>query len=103
NVRTTKSVLVRILTVSMFVGIVAISFIIPITFLSLPRPTSLEWAERNLDEAEVLHASMVQDEGIYVLLKWNNKIRYYVIAWDQDLAENLQQAMDAAEQQKYEQ
>lgn len=71
-------------------------FVGPIQLLSYAKPTSMEWVNRNVEEAEVLHAELREGEGIYLLLDWYGTPRYYKIPWDAVLAQQLIEAMEQA-------
>ncbi|MEE9299654.1 MAG: hypothetical protein V3V17_00855 [Alphaproteobacteria bacterium] len=67
--------------------------------LSKPRPMELEWLQRLAPEATVLGARIHEGEGIYLWLQIDGiaEPRSYVIGWDRDLAEQLQQALQEAD------
>lgn len=71
-------------------------FVGPLQLLSYAKPTSMEWVNRNVEEAEVLHAELREGEGIYLLLDWYGTPRYYKIPWDVELAQQLIEAMEQA-------
>jgi hypothetical protein len=68
--------------------------------LSRPKPVALEWVHGQTDEATVLGATIRENEGIYVWLQHGDlaEPRAYVVPWDRELAEQLQEAMREAEQ-----
>ncbi len=101
NVKTTQSTSVRFFTVGLFVLAMIFSIITPIAFLSMPKPTELEWLDRNVKEAKVLHAEIKEGEAIYLLLAWEDQIRFFVLGWNIDFAQQLQEALAEAERQKY--
>lgn len=68
----------------------------PLQLLSYAKPTSMEWVNRNVEEAEVLHAELREGDGIYLLLDWYGTPRYYKLNWDPDLAQQLIEAMEEA-------
>ncbi|MEE8204256.1 MAG: hypothetical protein V3R74_10940 [Alphaproteobacteria bacterium] len=67
--------------------------------LSKPKPVDLEWAFRNVTEATVLAASMRENEGIFLWLQIDGvaEPRSYVLPWDRQMAEELQDAQREAE------
>jgi hypothetical protein len=67
--------------------------------LSRPKPVDLEWARQATAQATLLGASIAEDDGIYVWLQiaGMDEPRAYVLPWDRDLAEELQDAMNQAE------
>ena len=71
-------------------------FVGPIQLLSYAKPTSLDWVNRDLPEAEVLHAEFREGDGIYLLLDWYGTPRYYKLPWNGILAQQLIIAMEQA-------
>jgi len=71
-------------------------FVGPLQLLSYAKPTNMEWVNRHVEEAEVLHAELREGEGIYLLLDWYGTPRYYKIPWDAILAQQLIEAMEQA-------
>lgn len=61
--------------------------------LSKPKPKSLEWFERNVEEAEILSVSLNEGVAIYMWLRLDGALepRSYVLRWDIKLAERLQE------------
>ena len=57
-----------------------------IDLLGRPKPTEWEWRYRDLKEAVVLSAKIVEGEGIYLWLDWPGlpEPRYYVRSWTED-------------------
>lgn len=74
-------------------------FVGPVQLLSYAKPVSMEWVNRHVEEAEVLHAELREGDGIYLLLDWYGTPRYYKIPWDIKLAQQLLEAMEQARQQ----
>jgi hypothetical protein len=68
--------------------------------LSKPKPVELEWFTRSMKEAQVLGAQLREGDSIYlwVQVPGDAEPKYYKIAWDQETAKQLQQAMREAEQ-----
>lgn len=68
--------------------------------LSKPKPVDLEWAQAHLREATVLGATLEQGRGIYLWLKLDGieEPRSYILPWDTELAQQLQDAMREAEE-----
>lgn len=71
----------------------------PVQLLSYPKPTTMEWVNKNVTEAEVLHAEIREGDGIYLLLDWYGVPRYYKMVWNAQLAQELIEAMEQARQQ----
>jgi hypothetical protein len=67
--------------------------------LSRPKPVSLEWVRGVTQEAAVLGSSIREGEAIYVWLQMPDspEPRAYTIPWNQDLAQQLQEARTEAE------
>ncbi len=67
--------------------------------LSRPKPVDIEWGKAELAEATVLGASMKEDEAIYLWLGIEGlaEPRAYVMPWNQEMAQQLQDAQRAAE------
>lgn len=68
--------------------------------LSRPKPVGLEWWHAHAEEATVLSSAMREDEGIYLWLQLDavSEPRAYTLPWSRDLAEQLQAARRAAEE-----
>lgn len=95
-VKSARSGWARLFIISTAVLVYSAVFIGPLQLLSYAKPTTLEWVNRNVEEAEVLHAELREGDGIYLLLDWYGTPRYYKIAWDADLAQELIEAMEQA-------
>ena len=69
--------------------------------LSKPKPVGLEWWNATAEEATVLGSTMREGEGIFLWLQMNGvaEPRSYVMPWDQELAQQLQDAMEQAQEQ----
>lgn len=67
--------------------------------LSKPKPVQLEWWLASAEEATVLASSIREGEGIYLWLQLTGvgEPRSYVLPWDQQMAQELQDAMRDAE------
>lgn len=78
---------------------------LPVSYASLaalmgrPKPFSLEISHTALKEAEVLSAQMKEDEAIYLWLRLPEvaEPRAYRMAWSEDLARQLHEAMKSGE------
>ena len=66
--------------------------------LSQPKPMQHEWFKRHVDEATLLGVSVREGEAIYLWLRLDDSLepRYYVLPWQQQLAEKLQNLVDEA-------
>jgi hypothetical protein len=71
-----------------------------VDLLSRPKPVDLEWWQ-NAEEATVLGSQIQEDEAIHLWLQLPDlaEPRAYVLPWNRDAAERLQEALRAAEQQ----
>lgn len=69
--------------------------------LSKPKPVELEWWNAKAEEATVLGSTMRENVGIYLWLQVADiaEPRSYVLPWDQEMAQQLQDAMDQAQEQ----
>ena len=67
--------------------------------LSRPKPVGLEWWQAKADEATVLSAQLREPESLYLWLQLSGEPepRAYRMPWTQDMAEQLQQALEEAE------
>lgn len=70
------------------------------SLLGRPKPVALTWAERHLGEATVLGASLHEGDSIYLWLELEGESvpRAYVLPWETETAQQLQQALATAEQ-----
>ena len=66
--------------------------------LSQPKPMQHEWFKRHVDEATLLGVSVREGQAIYLWLRLDDSLepRYYVLPWQQQLAEKLQNLIDEA-------
>lgn len=68
------------------------------SLLGLPRPAALEWWNRSVAEAIVLASSFDEGHAIYLwlVLPGQTEPRAYALPWNQQLAQQLQAAEQAA-------
>ena len=87
----------RLLSVGLFVALIAIVYGGGIELLSRPKPLWLEW--RDATAARVLGAVPVEGQAIYVWLALPNspEPHAYTLPWSVDVAQQLQTAMSDAE------
>lgn len=80
------------------------AYISLVELLSRPKPIALEWAQRDLSEAVVLHASWREGESIYLWLRVPGieDPRAYVLPWSQEQAEQLFAAQREAKSRRTE-
>lgn len=71
-----------------------------LSLLSQPKPVHLEWWHAHADEATVLGSSLREGQGIFLWLQMADlsEPRSYVLPWDRELAQQLQDALRAAEE-----
>lgn len=87
--------------------VLAVSFL-PLAYgamaglLSRPKPVALEWWRAATADATVLAAQIREGDGIYLWLQIEGMAepRAYVLPWDRELAEELQEAMRSAERDR---
>jgi hypothetical protein len=85
-------------------SVVTVGLFIPVAYASLadllgrPKPIDVEWANAQADEATVLGAQLREDAGIYLWLEMAglDEPRAYVLPWNRELAQQLQDAQRAA-------
>ena len=72
------------------------------SLLSKPKPVDLEWWMGEAEEATVLSSSIQEGEGIFLWLQLAEAVepRAYVLPWNRNLAEQLQEATEEAERQE---
>lgn len=66
--------------------------------LSQPKPINHEWFKRNVDEVTVIGADYQEGKAIYLWLKTDasSTPSYYVMPWQQNVAERLENLIDEA-------
>ena len=89
---------VRTLAVVLTALFVPIGYLGISELLSQPKPMQHEWFKRHVDEATVLGVSLSEGQAIYLWLRLEDSLepRFYVLPWQQQLAENLQKLVDEA-------
>jgi len=87
----------RVLILGLFVLLLPASYAAPAALLGKAKPVSLEWLNNQVQEASILSATMVEDEGIYLTLLWHQVPGLYRIPWDRIAAQQLQDAMREAQ------
>ncbi len=68
--------------------------------LSRPKPVALKWLKKSAPEATVLASLMEEGKSIYIWLQMpgGSEPRAYVLLWNREIAEQLQDTRRAAEQ-----
>ena len=89
---------VRTLAVVLTALFVPIGYLGVTELLSQPKPMQHEWFKRHVDEATLLGVSLSEGQAIYLWLRLDDSLepRFYVLPWQQQLAENLQNLVDEA-------
>jgi hypothetical protein len=87
----------RAASAGIFVVLVAVVYVGSVELLGRPKPVRLEW--RDLEKAQVLGASMREDEAIYLWLQSDaaRQPHAYVLPWSIQTAQQLQDAMQEGE------
>jgi hypothetical protein len=87
----------RAASATVFVLLIALVYGGSIELLGRPKPVRLEW--RDLEKAQVLGASMREDEAIYLWLQFDGapEPRVYTLPWSMKTAQDLQNAMQQGE------
>ncbi len=93
--RNTPIRVLALAAMTLFLPIVYVQFV---GLLSKPKPVEWAWLERDVDRAEVLSVSFDEGKAIYVWLRLNGMIqpRFYSLPWRQQVAEDLEDAMEQA-------
>lgn len=86
----------KTVSVALLAAVLPLGYVAYLDLLSRPKPLELE--VRSGETAEVISAVLKETEGrIYLWLEVDGLPRYYEIAWQKDVAAELQAAMRAAE------
>ncbi len=90
---------IKAVAVAAAVGMMPLGYAAMAALLSRPKPVKLEWWLNGANEATVLGSTMREGQGIYIYLQLDStsEPRSYVLPWDRQLAEELQQALQEAE------
>lgn len=86
-------------------AILIVALILPAAYLTIldllsrPKPVSLEWGSRDLNEATVISAHLKEGDRIFLWLRVEglDEPRYYVLPWNEQLAKQLYGAQQEAE------
>jgi len=89
----------QVLSVGLFLLLIAVVYGGGAELLGRPKPVRLEW--RQAADADVLGARAIENQAIYVWLSFqdNAEPRAYVLPWSQRAAEQLQTAQQTAGEQ----
>lgn len=96
-----RRTLVRTLAVGLTALFIPLGYLTVTQLLSQPKPMEHEWFKRHVDEAVLLGVSLREGEAIYLWLRLDDSLepRFYVLPWQQQLAEKLQNIVDEAIQE----
>ncbi len=97
-----RKLVIRFGAVALTAAFIPLSYAAFSELLSKPKPVSLEWANRNAEEATVLASQMQENVAIYIWLALPEATepRAYVLPWDRRTAQQLQGANRQAEKTK---
>lgn len=87
----------RAVSATVFVLLIALVYGGSIELLGRPKPVRLEW--RGMENAQVLGASMRENEAIYLWLQFDGiaEPKVYALPWSMQTAQELQNAMQQGE------
>jgi len=90
---------IKVSALATMVLFLPVAYLSMVDLLSRPKPIEIELIKFDLAEAAVLSHRMVEDVAIYLWLGIDgaDEPRSYVLPWDQETAEQLQEAQRAAE------
>jgi hypothetical protein len=97
-IRTPRATPIRVAAVVITALFIPIAYLSLSDLLSKPKPMEHEWFKRHVDEAIVLGVSLQEGEAIYLWLRFDQSLepRYYVLPWQTQLAEKLENLIDEA-------
>ena len=90
----------KLVAVATSVLFMPVAYAAHVSLLSKPKPIAMEWWLAQAEEATVISTTMRENEGIFLWLQFQDLLepRSYVLPWSQELALQLQEAMDEAEE-----
>ncbi|MEZ5847871.1 MAG: hypothetical protein R3C70_14065 [Geminicoccaceae bacterium] len=97
-----RQVSVKISAVVASVLFLPLAYVAFAELLSKPKPVNLEWWKSSADEATVLGSTAQEDRGIFLWLQLDGieEPRSYVLPWSRELAQQLQDALQEAEERE---
>ena len=97
-----RAVAVKVSAVSASVLFLPLAYAAMSELLSKPKPVALEWWQSAADEATVLGSTAKENSGIFLWLQLDDveEPRSYVLPWSRELAQQLQDAMEEAEERE---
>ena len=92
----TRRVFARVSALILFVIIVSCGMILCTVSLGVPKPAQIEVVKA--EKATIIAARLREGVAMYVLmmLPGNDEPRYYRLPWDQEMAQQLQKALEQA-------
>ena len=89
---------VRIAALIATILFIPIGYIQLMEMLARPKPVSFEWFRKDVEQAQLLAASLDEGRAIYLWLRVDQDVepRYYVLPWKQETAEKLEDLIDNA-------
>lgn len=89
---------IRVLALAVMTLFLPLGYIQLTGLLSKPKPIEFAWLERDVERAEVLSVSFDEGKAIYMWLRLDGMIepRFYKMPWRQQVAEDLEDAVDQA-------
>ena len=90
---------IKVLSLVLVAGILPTLYLALGELLSRPKPASIEWVQRNAQEAVVLQSKIDEEIAIYVwlLIDGVSEPRAYVLPWNLEMAKQLHRAKQRAE------
>lgn len=95
--RWTRNGAARVVIVTLFALMLPAAYAAPASLLGRAKPVTLEWLGANVSEAQVLSATLVENEAIFLTLQWDVEPNLYRLPWDRRMAEQLQEAQREAD------
>jgi len=88
--------LVRFIALAVTVLFIPIAYLQFTEMLARPKPIAFEWFRRNVEQAQLLGASLDEGRAIYLWLRVDQDVepRFYVMPWRQEVAEKLEDMID---------
>ena len=89
----------RLVMLILFGGTIGVVFGASSNLLGQAKPVTLEWLGPQTAEAVILSGHLIEGRGIFLtVIRDNHEPKLYVLPWDLEIAEQLQQAMSQAEE-----
>lgn len=89
----------RFVMLGLFSGMIGVTFGASTKLLGQAKPVGLEWFAPQAEEAVIVNGYLMEGRGIFLTVIWeNNEPQLYVLPWDLDAAQQLQNAMSEADE-----